>query len=212
MSVIHRTLLALALLPALTQAGRPLMVDDAGINEAGAGHLETWFERGPGGQHTWTAAPAYAPVEGFELGAAIARDTDPRRTSLRLQAKWQISRPDDLRCHHAAVLGLAREFPSHDLTRGVSLVMTCPVAPGMLHLNLGVSRRAHQRAAAFVGAAWEQDLGWATGHVEWIATQHAAPVFNLGLRREIAKGLQLDGSLGRSSGTMLFSLGLKQQF
>ena len=90
--------------------------------------------------------------------------------------------------------------------------MTCPWPAGNLHLNLGGVRPAHQRSAAWVGAAWEQALGWATGHVEWIATQRARPVFNLGLRREIAKGLQLDGSLGRSGGQTLFSVGLKQQF
>lgn len=203
---------ALALLPALSQAGRPLMVDDTGVNAAGAGHLETWFERGPGGQRAWTAAPAYAPVEGLELGAAVSRNLGERRNSLRLQGKWQFSRPADDRCQHAGVLGLAREWPSADRTPWVNLIMSCPARPGTVHLNLGASKPTHQRAAAFLGVAWEQELGWATGHLEWIATQRAKPVFNLGLRREVARGLQLDGSLGRSAGQTLFSLGLKQQF
>lgn len=55
-------------------------------------------------------------------------------------------------------------------------------------------------------------MGWASGHVEWIAAQSAQPIVNLGLRREIGKGLQLDGSVGRQAGRTLFSVGLKQQF
>lgn len=56
--------LSAAALPLVAHAGRPMMVDDAGVNHAGAGHLETWFERGPGGHRAWTAAPAYAPHRG----------------------------------------------------------------------------------------------------------------------------------------------------
>ena len=55
-------------------------------------------------------------------------------------------------------------------------------------------------------------MGWASGHVEWIAAQSAQPIVNLGLRREIGKGLQLDGSVGRHAGPPQFSVGLKQQF
>lgn len=214
MSPFHTALLActMALAPLAAQAGRPLMVDDAGINEPGAGHLETWFERGPGGQRNWTAAPAYAPIDGLELGAALSRDTTERNTSARVQAKWQLTPPRDERCTHAAVLSLAHTWPGAGNTPGLNLVMSCPIAPGTLHLNLGAAKPPLQRTAAFVGAAWEQDLGWATGHVEWIATQHARPVVNLGLRREIAKGWLLDGSVGRSAGQVLFSVGLKQQF
>lgn len=54
--------LSAAALPLVARAGRPIMVDDAGVNDAGAGHLEIWFERGPGGHRAWTAAPAYAPM------------------------------------------------------------------------------------------------------------------------------------------------------
>ncbi|QTD45459.1 hypothetical protein [Ottowia testudinis] len=208
-----RTLLAACslALPLMAQAGRPLMVDDAGVNEAGAGHIESWFERGPGGQRAWTVAPVYAPVAGLELGAAFARDTTERRNSLRLQAKLQFTAPADDRCYHAAVLGLAHT-QGRGNTPGINLVMSCPFAPGTVHFNLGAAKPAHQPSAVFVGAAWEQELGWATGHVEWIATQRDKPIFNLGLRREIAKGLQLDGSLGRQAGRTLFSVGLKQQF
>mgnify|MGYP003601164309 FL=1 len=110
------------------------------------------------------------------------------------------------------MLGIAHERPKAVNARWFNLVMTCTVAPGNVHLNLGATQTARKSAKAFIGAAWEQDLGWASGHVEWIAAQSAQPIVNLGLRREIAKGLQLDGSVGRQAGRTLFSVGLKQQF
>ena len=204
--------LSAAALSLVAQAGRPMMVDDAGVNDAGAGHLETWFERGPGGHRAWTAAPAYAPIEGLEVGAAVSRDTTERSTALRLQGKLQFTRPTEDACGHAAVLGIAHERPKAVNARWFNLVMSCPVAPGNVHLNLGATQTARKSAKAFIGAAWEQDLGWASGHVEWIAAQSAQPIVNLGLRREIGKGLQLDGSVGRQAGRTLFSVGLKQQF
>ena len=172
----------------------------------------TGAERGPGGPRAWTAAPAYAPIEGLEVGAAVSRDTTERSTALRLQGKLQSTRPTEDACGHAAVLGIAHERPKAVNARWFNLVMSCPVAPGNVHLNLGATQTARKSAKAFIGAAWEQDLGWASGHVEWIAAQSAQPIVNLGLRREIAKGLQLDGSVGRQAGRTLFSVGLKQQF
>ena len=36
---------ALSLCVSTTFAGRPLLVDDANTNEAGHGHLESWFDK-----------------------------------------------------------------------------------------------------------------------------------------------------------------------
>jgi hypothetical protein len=55
------------------QAGRPLTVDDANVNEVGEGHVEGWWTRAPDGSRSWTVAPAYAPMKNLELGAGIAR-------------------------------------------------------------------------------------------------------------------------------------------
>ena len=48
--VLFRSLCAalFGVLPWLAQAGRPLMVDDTGTNEAGHGHVEAWYARLPG--------------------------------------------------------------------------------------------------------------------------------------------------------------------
>lgn len=56
------------------QAGRPLTVDDASVNDVGEGHVEGWWTRAPGGSRSWTVAPAYAPIQNVELGAGLARE------------------------------------------------------------------------------------------------------------------------------------------
>ncbi len=74
-------------------AGRPLGVDDAGVNDAGHGHLEMWWEGPRGERGTVLAAPAYAPIEGLELGALLARDLQGHATLQGVQAKWLWTAP-----------------------------------------------------------------------------------------------------------------------
>lgn len=164
-----RTLLALSLAvlaatPAL--AGRPLTVDDASVNDAGAGHVEAWYARQPGRLHTWTVAPAYAPVNGLELGAAFTRDRTTPQSSAAVQAKWRITPVQDDGCNAGAVLGVAHE----------------------------------------------REFGAITAHVEAFGQRLAKPTFQIGARKDIAKGLQLDGTLGRSNRETLVSVGLKVGF
>ncbi len=69
------------------QAGRPLTVDDANVNDAGEGHVEGWWTRAPNGSRSWTVAPAYAPIQNVELGAGIAREQKTGLETLNVQAK-----------------------------------------------------------------------------------------------------------------------------
>ena len=52
-------------------SGRPLTVDDANVNEPGHAQLEAWVARA-GGSTVYNVAPAYAPVDGLEIGALLA--------------------------------------------------------------------------------------------------------------------------------------------
>ena len=206
------TLLALLAAAGLAQAGRPMLLDDAELNEAGAGHLEAWFERAPGGARQWTLAPAYAPIEGLELALGLTRERGTHDSLGRLQAKWRLGEAAAGACQHAALFALARAEGQSRLAPTLAGLTSCALGPGTLHLNLGAARAPGERTAPFAGLAWEQPLGFASAHLEWIATRRARPIVNLGLKREIAPGLQLDGSLGRSGGQTLLSVGLKQQF
>lgn len=200
------------LLAAPAWAGRPLNVDDANVNEAGAGHLETWYARQPDGSGVWTVAPAYSPLAGLEIGAAAARDRTLRFNTFSVQAKLQISKPSDTGCHYAGVVGVSRPDGQAGGSPYATAIMTCSVEPGALHVNLGASRAPGESAVPALGVAWEQDLAFAIGHVEMLAVERTKPAFNIGLRREIAPGVQIDGSVGRSDRQTLWSLGMKFQF
>ena len=193
-------------------AGRPLNVDDANVNDAGEGELETWYAREPGGSRVWNIAPAYSPVAGLEIGAAAARDRTLRINIFSLQAKLQLSKPSESGCHYAGVIGVSRPGGQAGNSPYGTAIMSCAMAPGFLHLNLGASRAPGESAAAAFGAAWEQDLKFATGHVEMLAKERTKPAFNVGLRRDIAKDIQIDGSVGRSDRQTLWSVGMKFQF
>lgn len=193
-------------------AGRPLNVDDANINDVGEGHLETWYAREPGGSGVWNLAPAYSPLAGLELGATSARDRTLRINIFSLQAKLQLSKPSQAGCHYASVVGVQRPDGQAGGSPYGTAIMTCVMAPGALHLNLGASRTPGESAAAAFGVAWEQDLKFATGHVEMLAEQRTKPAFNVGLRRDVVKDIQIDGSIGRSDRQTLWSVGMKFQF
>jgi hypothetical protein len=69
---------ALCLLAApAAHAGRPLTVDDAGVNELGQCQLETWGARSGGADLLLVAAPACGVLPGLELGLEVDA---PRRT------------------------------------------------------------------------------------------------------------------------------------
>lgn len=206
-------LLLLGLTPSPALAGRPLLVDDAGTNEAGAGHVESWYARQAGNTRVWTVAPAYAPWEGVELGAAYAREVGASLRSHSLQAKLRLGSPaEDGGWRHALVLGLSHVQRQRGPGHYASLIASRELGPGQLHLNLGASRVPGGPTLGSLGLAWEQALGPATGHVEALAQGGAKPILNLGLRGPLLPSLQLDGSLGRQDRQTLYSLGLKLQF
>ncbi|MBP6404516.1 MAG: hypothetical protein KA335_02575 [Ramlibacter sp.] len=209
-----RTLLALSLAvlaatPAL--AGRPLTVDDASVNDAGAGHVEAWYARQPGRLHTWTVAPAYAPVNGLELGAAFTRDRTTPQSSAAVQAKWRITPVQDDGCNAGAVLGVAQARGA-GRTPYINGLFTCNSAWGATHFNLGANRARGGPTLGAWGVAHEREFGAITAHVEAFGQRLAKPTFQIGARKDIAKGLQLDGTLGRSNRETLVSVGLKVGF
>lgn len=204
----------LSLVPFLGEvhAGRPLNVDDANVNDAGAGHVEIWYARQPGGANVWNTAPAYAPVPGLELSATVARDRTEGLTTTSLQGKLQLSQPEKHGCHQAVVLGMAHPKGQRGATPYATGIDTCEVGPGAVHLNLGVNRAPGGPALPAAGVAWEQAFGSVTGNVEWLVQRSAKPTVALGLRTELMRDVQLDGSIGRSGRDSLFSVGMKLQF
>lgn len=198
-----------AALPAL--AGRPLTVDDASVNDTGHGHVEAWYARAPGRLHTWTVAPAFAPLEGLELSAAFSRDRTTPQSTQALQAKWRITPVQDAGCNLGAVLG-ASHTRGTGRTPYLNGLITCNSGWGASHFNLGANRAPGAGTLGSWGVAHEYGFGAVTAHAEAFGQRRAKPTFQVGARTEIAKALQLDGTVGRSNRETLVSLGLKYGF
>ena len=88
MNIPHKPLplLAVAMAAAGTlfapnaQAGRPLSVDDAGVNEVGQCQVEAWGARSAGANLLLVASPACGVLPGLEVGLEVDTPTHPSTT------------------------------------------------------------------------------------------------------------------------------------
>ncbi|MCX7264424.1 MAG: hypothetical protein EBR17_08405 [Betaproteobacteria bacterium] len=194
------------------QAGRPLTVDDANVNDTGVAHVETFWSRGADGARVLTIAPTYSPLPGLDLIAQDARTLSGGPHSQTIQTKLQLSQPRENGCHTALVFGATHWQKGQGQSGFMSANLSCDLAPGALHWSLVSSRSPQGADVPSLGVAWEHVMGSWTGHVESVAQRQAKPMLGVGLRRDILPGLQLDGTWGRMGGQTLFSLGSKWQF
>jgi len=114
-------------------------------------------------------------------------------------------------CNAGAVLGVTQARGAGRMPY-VNGLFTCNSAWGATHFNLGANRASGGPTLGTWGVAHEREFGAVTAHVEAFGQRLAKPTFQIGARKEIAKGLQLDGTLGRSNRETLVSVGLKVGF
>ena len=193
-------------------AGRPLSVDDANVNDVGAGHVEAWYARMPGKINTWNVAPAYSPIKDVELSAVLSRDTSDNITASTIQGKWRITPSNPDGCNVGLSFGVMHQSRGGGNTPYLNGLASCNHKGGALHFNLGVSRQAGSKSLANWGVAYERELGAVTGHIEVFGQESGKPTTQVGLRKDIVQGLQIDGTIGRSDGDTVFSVGLKKSF
>lgn len=195
-------------------AGRPLTVDDAGVNAPGEGHVEVWWEGVHQERGAVFAAPAYAPraLPGLELGALLARDLHGRTTLSGLQAKWQWTPPRDGGCHAASSAGLVHAYGENGSTLALMGIGTCTMSWGAVHANLGAFRTPERHWRPAWGVAVESTWGAVTAHVEAFGERDGPPTYQTGALWEWTPGWQLDGIVGRRQDRTLLSLGVKHSF
>lgn len=203
---------ACTLLSTAAWAGRPLSVDDADVNEVGHGHVEMWFERTLGPSRSLIVAPAYSPIEGIEIAAAVARDTTASSTSMAIQAKWRITPVQENGCNFGASASLVKTRGESGNTTAVTGLMTCNVPMGAVNVNVGALRAAGASTVATWGLSLSHAFGDITGHVEAFGQQQGKTTLQVGARYDIAKNIQLDGTVGRGDGQTLYSAGMKAGF
>ncbi len=215
----HNTQIAYVLLASLavfsagpSLAGRPLTVDDANVNDMGAGHVETWFSRQVGAAEVLTVAPAYGVAQGIEIGMAFARDTGNQVSTTSMQAKFRLSPSRDRGCNAAATLGATQSNANGASAPFVNGVVTCNAEFGSVHLNVGAIRPPQGQTLGTWGIAIERGFGSFTAHMETFGQEQMAPTVQLGLRTDVAKNVQCDGTIGRVNSETVLSLGMKFQF
>ena len=130
------------------QAGRPLAVDDAGVDDVGQGHVEVWWEGQRGERGTTYLAPAFTPVQGLELGFMLARDQAERQTLQGLQAKWLWSPAPEQGCNAGSSAGIIHRrggsSPNAGNVWALTLIGTCAASWGKVNANLGGLREQGQ--------------------------------------------------------------------
>jgi len=196
----------------LCLAGRPLTVDDANVNEVGAGHVETWYARQSGGVNMWTVAPAYGLMDGVEIDAALARDASNKVNTASVQVKFLLTPARKDGCNVGGVMGASRPNDGSGNTPYLNGLLSCNMDAGALHVNLGANRPSGGPALSTWGLAFEREFGAVTAHLEYFGQQQASPALQLGLRTDLFKNVQIDGAVGRCGGDALLSMGLKFQF
>lgn len=204
---------ATSLFATAAHAGRPLAVDDANVNDKGAGHVEFWVARDSDKTENWNVAPAFAPIDGVEVGVGYAKARRGGNAQQAIQAKWRITPSQENGCNVASTLGSVHE-KSVGSSPFLVGIMTCNSALGAVHLNLTRNNPKGEKVYNSWGLAFERSLGSVTPHIELFADQGARPTLQVGAKTDIAEGLQLDGTVGRDrqNKANVFSLGLKLAF
>lgn len=194
------------------QAGRPLAVDDANVNDKGAGHVEAWVARDASKSNALNLAPAYAPIDGLEVSGVLSRDTTNRVNAQSLQAKWRITPSKENGCNVAAVLGASRVSGGGNATY-VSGNLSCNgLGPVNVHANLGANKAKRVSTVGTWGVAAELPMASWTPHAEVFGAQGSKATAQVGVRTQLTKELQLDGNVSRNNGQTAHSIGVKYQF
>lgn len=193
-------------------AGRPLDVDDAGVNAKGHGHVELWQTRAVDGSRSWTIAPAFAPVDGFELAYVRSVDQSTQDTGQTLQIKGLFTPSNETGCNQAATFGLTRR--NHDLagSRYGWLINTCNQSWGAWHTNLGATQDFSSSSKPLLSMAVELSGFNVVPHVQWITQKSTMPQLGLGVRKALNDRWQIDASASRQGGQSIWTLGTKFSF
>ncbi len=205
------TVCALALFCLPAWAGRPLSVDDANVDDKGTGHVEAWFERGAGSTNVYNVVPAYSPWRAVEFSVPLARDRTNAVTSVGALVRLRITEPQESGCNFLVALGDQHFNPGGNQPYAYSAA-TCKKNGFALNVNLGAAKPSGGSSFGTWGIALERDHGDLVGHVEAFGQEHAKPTFQVGARKDIGKGFQIDGTVGRTDGDTIFSLGVKFSF
>jgi hypothetical protein len=145
-------------------AGRPMAVDDANVNEKGAGHVEVWVARDSQQIDTWNLAPAFAPIVDLEIGVSHAKARKNGPAEQAIQAKWRITPSQENGCNVASTLGSVHEKSVGSSPYLVG-ILSCNWALGSAHVNL--TRHHPKDEKNTTAGAWPLNSPWAASPPTW---------------------------------------------
>lgn len=188
-------------------------MDDAGTIAQVEGHAQAWALRS-GGATAWDLSPAYAFAKGVELSALASRDTSNRVAGTAAQVRWLVTPSREADCNVGLSGGGTRSSGggASEPAGFVNGILRCNGARGNVHANPGATKPTGESATGTWGVALERPLGVVTPHVEWFGVEGSKPTLQLGVRGDVGKNLQVDGTVGRSDGQSLYTIGVKPRF
>ena len=145
------------------------------------------------------------------MSAPLARNRTDAISSLGVRARVRITEPQNSGCNFLVALGHQHFSPGGNRPY-VYTASTCRKNEFALHANLGAAKPSGASSFGTWGIGFERDHGDLVGHVEALGQEHAKPTFQVGARKDVGKGFQIDGAVGRTDGDTIFSLGVKLQF
>ena len=200
-----------------TSSGQQMVVDDAGIVEYRAFHLEAWI----GTEESWIL-PAFSPVRGLELaaGAVITED----ETHAITEAKYLFREPTNSRVGFGLVAG-ALLAPFEEFYTYVPITLPLLEERIVLHGNAGYTLERHEvehgdhththedHFFTWGGRADVALAGPVTLLGELFGANDEIPDFQVGFRLEVLSDLlEMDftygNNFGRQSSGMGFTVGL----
>ena len=212
-SILKLTVLSFTLLAAQAAfAGRPLSVDDPSINDEGKGHVETYMVHATGST-VFAISPAFALTKNLEIAAVLARESSAKTLLTGVQGKYSFTKGKDDKCGSSIAAGVNKTNQGGASTPFVTGALACDLGGVNAIVNLNYAKASGSVAEKGWGLAFEKEVANATtAHIEFFGTKGSSSTTQVGLRRDIAKGIQLDGTFGRNSGVSLYSLGMKFSF
>lgn len=209
-----KSLIALTLAAAATSAfaDRPMVVDNALINARNSGDAELWVTNVES-ENLTTLAANYSFWDRVELGALLASGSGLNVTGF--QGKWQITPSQANGCNFASTLSWtrARFSGEHADTTGLNGIMSCNSSSlGSLHLNLTLAKPSGFSSVTQWGIGYERSFGAITPHIEAFGSEDIDTAVRVGLRGDLTKAVQLDGSFGRTDGINIYTVGVRFKF
>lgn len=213
------TTLTLLLISNAAYAGRPLTVDDANVDDAGTGHVESWLSRNADKSNAFSIVPAYSFAKNWELDGFFSRNNSAGVNTAALQIKTLFTEPQKSGCNIAGVLGASRTESGGAASNSpyVNGILTCNQGEFALHFNLGAIKPSSSGSLgsstlATWGAAMEEFVSKDfSGHIEVFGQQGSKSTVQFGLKKQVG-AVQLDGTIGRTDNLNSYSFGVKFTF